>query len=823
MTADVVIDVNLTRVASDLKKAERLAAKAAKESEREAKRVMKAVERAQVAHVKATEKAAKQAARAAEKAHKQMVKRVKKAYRSMTNAIKGAYSTISRYAKYAAAALIGVGVASTKMAMDAQESENLYEVSMGNMADATRQWSEELSDALYLNAYEVRRSVGTFNAMFNSMGLSAVAARDMSQGLTQLTYDMASFYNLKPEVAFQKLQAGITGESEPLKRLGILVNETTTKAYAMAHGIGDATGKLTEQEKVLARYGLILEQTTKAQGDMERTLDSSTNVFRSLWSIIKETAIAIGNKLLPVVTDAAIKIRDWLIESQDRIVEWASIVINKVDMFIKKTVIVGKTLQVQPGLWQAISRAGVTSVTAIGKAISQVGLGIMYLPTYWKFVQAEVHNTLAKIYELADAATNLDELFKWLGAKKWKKSYKELAIEQRKVAAAIIEIGEANFEKTYNQVRQLESAFSDLNTAVSGSTAVTPGTMVDSPIFGSAKSRRLWDEQVAASSKKVIHARVEWEPSPEPTHVNVFDKVSVDERILADQENANREIIRMSEERSAWEISNAEAVAEEMARLTEETEEAARAEAGNTIERIRSATWLTLDEKIAALDREMEAKRGAWAEESEAMALLEEERQGYEAMRISGWEAMKQTVGNFFVESMNWGKNLGDVIVDSLDRAAGAFSRMLMKQKVDWKAFGAMFVEELLKMIMKLYIAVALKSALGWAGSLSSGASAGTSATASAVNPPSGSPTMGDFSRGYASGGHVLETGIAKVHRGEDIIPASDRSGMTVNITNNARVGVDVEEDKDERTLNVVINALGTNGDLRRAVSSVRR
>jgi len=112
--------------------------------------------------------------------------------------------------------LIQVGKEALTMANNAVESENLFEVSMGAMAGSTRAWSEKLSKSLKLNAYTVRQSVGTYNVMFKSMGIGAEKAQDMSQGLTELAQDMASFYNLDPTEAFQKLSSGITGESEPL-------------------------------------------------------------------------------------------------------------------------------------------------------------------------------------------------------------------------------------------------------------------------------------------------------------------------------------------------------------------------------------------------------------------------------------------------------------------------------------------------------------------------------------------------------------------------------------------------------------------------------
>ena len=197
--------------------------------------------------------------------------------------------------------LVGIGVAATNMAMDAVESENLFEVTMGSMADEARQWSEETSKALGLNAYNVRENVAIYNSMLTSMGLTAQESLNMSEGLTQLSYDMASFYNLKPEEAFEKLKSGISGEAEPLKALGILVNDTTIKTYAYTNGIAKQGEELTEAQKVQARYGSILEATKNAQGDLGRTLDSPTNKIRIMKEQAQQIGIQFGQILIPIL------------------------------------------------------------------------------------------------------------------------------------------------------------------------------------------------------------------------------------------------------------------------------------------------------------------------------------------------------------------------------------------------------------------------------------------------------------------------------------------------------------------------------------------
>jgi phage-related protein len=199
------------------------------------------------------------------------------------------------------APVLALGTAATKMAMDAVESENLFEVAMGNMADEARTWSEDISDSLGLNAYSVRENVATYNSMLTSMGLATDESLNMSEGLTQLSYDMASFYNLNPDEAFNKLRAGISGESEPLKTLGVLVNETTTKTYAYTHGIAKQGETLTEAQKVQARYGVIMEATKNAQGDLGRTLDSPTNKLRVMKEQVTQIGIEFGQLLIPIL------------------------------------------------------------------------------------------------------------------------------------------------------------------------------------------------------------------------------------------------------------------------------------------------------------------------------------------------------------------------------------------------------------------------------------------------------------------------------------------------------------------------------------------
>lgn len=203
-------------------------------------------------------------------------------------------------------ALIALGIGkvikdSIMSGMDAIESENLFDTVMGAWSKSVRAWSQELQDSLGLNGYALRKNVGMFTAMTTSMGFSKGQAVEMSKTMTMLAEDMSSFYNISSEDAMTKLSAGLTGETEPLKRLGILVNESVIKQTAYKNGIAAVGAELTEQQKVMARYQTIMESTTQAQGDLARTIDSPKNQLRLLQTQLQLLKINLGQAFMPIV------------------------------------------------------------------------------------------------------------------------------------------------------------------------------------------------------------------------------------------------------------------------------------------------------------------------------------------------------------------------------------------------------------------------------------------------------------------------------------------------------------------------------------------
>lgn len=186
--------------------------------------------------------------------------------------------------------------------MDAIESDSLFSTVMGDNSEAVREWSNSVADALGLSAVNMQKNIGVVYNMTSSMGVAEDNALKLSKGVSVLAEDMASFYNLDSAEAFNKLRAGLTGETEPLKALGILVDENTVKQTAYSAGIAEVGAELTNEQKVLARYTAILNQTSNAQGDLARTINSPSNQLRQLKAQVTQLGIAFSNFLMPIIS-----------------------------------------------------------------------------------------------------------------------------------------------------------------------------------------------------------------------------------------------------------------------------------------------------------------------------------------------------------------------------------------------------------------------------------------------------------------------------------------------------------------------------------------
>ena len=182
-----------------------------------------------------------------------------------------------------------------------QEDLNLFTVALGQYAAEAQNYAEKVSDVMGIDPAQWLRNQGVFNTLLTGFGDTAERAQLMSQNLTQLGYDISSFFNISIGDAMQKLQSGISGELEPLRRLGYDLSQARLEQTALNLGIKESVANMTQAEKAELRYYAIMTQVTTAQGDMARTLEAPANQLRILQAQLTQAARAIGNIFIPAL------------------------------------------------------------------------------------------------------------------------------------------------------------------------------------------------------------------------------------------------------------------------------------------------------------------------------------------------------------------------------------------------------------------------------------------------------------------------------------------------------------------------------------------
>lgn len=203
-------------------------------------------------------------------------------------------------------------------ASDLAEVQNVVDVSFGKSAASINDWSQKALEAYGLNEVTAKRYNGTLGAMLKSTGVAGDSVVDMSEKLTGLAGDMASFYNLDTNAAFEKIRSGISGETEPLKQLGINMSVANLEVYALSQGITTAYDKMSQAEQTMLRYNYLMSVTSDAQGDFARTSDSWANQTRLLSENWTEFVGKMAVNLLPTLTAGVSTLNDvilWMSEN----------------------------------------------------------------------------------------------------------------------------------------------------------------------------------------------------------------------------------------------------------------------------------------------------------------------------------------------------------------------------------------------------------------------------------------------------------------------------------------------------------------------------
>lgn len=202
----------------------------------------------------------------------------------------------------ASAGLGRLGMATINAASDAQEAAAMFDEVFKGAAASTREWSEETAKVIGRSALELQGQAASFQSLLAPILGDRDLAADYSETLTGLTQDLASFYNLAESDALTKLRAGLIGEAEPLRQVGVLLSAAAVEAKVFELGLASSKKEITEQMKVQGRLALILEQTADAQGDAARTSDSYANKVRALAGAQTDLRVELGNQLLPIAT-----------------------------------------------------------------------------------------------------------------------------------------------------------------------------------------------------------------------------------------------------------------------------------------------------------------------------------------------------------------------------------------------------------------------------------------------------------------------------------------------------------------------------------------
>lgn len=187
-----------------------------------------------------------------------------------------------------------------ELGSDLVEVQNVVDTTFRENADSINKWSKTAITQFGLSELQAKQFTGTLGAMMKSGGLTGDVLVEMSTKMAGLAGDFASFYNLPIEEAFNKIRAGISGETEPLKQIGINMNVANLEAYALTQGLNKKYNAMSQAEQMTLRYNYLMKVSADAQGDFNKTLDTSyANQKRVTFTLLQQTLASIATKILP--------------------------------------------------------------------------------------------------------------------------------------------------------------------------------------------------------------------------------------------------------------------------------------------------------------------------------------------------------------------------------------------------------------------------------------------------------------------------------------------------------------------------------------------
>ena len=208
--------------------------------------------------------------------------------------------------------LLNWGKAAVDAASDLAEVQNVVDTVFGDGANQIEDWAKKAGQQFGLTETQAKKFTSTLGAMMKSSGIAGNEITQMSTDLAGLAADMASFYNLDFETAFEKIRSGISGETMPLKQLGINMSVANLEAFALAQGLEKTFSQMDQGEQTMLRYQYLMQATSDAQGDFAKTADGFANAQRRIESSIDSIKTSVGKVVLPWVEAATSKVAEFL-------------------------------------------------------------------------------------------------------------------------------------------------------------------------------------------------------------------------------------------------------------------------------------------------------------------------------------------------------------------------------------------------------------------------------------------------------------------------------------------------------------------------------
>ena len=405
------------RVAQGKILAQRLTAAQSREARQAANFRIAAARRTQMASEKAERKIA-----AASKARAREQKRASEG--SIEMARKSVFALAALGAAFTAVSVKLVGLGS-----DAEETENVTGLAFGEMKGAAEEWAADFAKATGSSRFESVELVSDLGLVVKGMGFTEKASLGMSSRMVELAADMSSAKNVPLAEALDKIRAGLIGESEPLRTMGVLLSEARVKQEAYASGIAKTGTELTNQQKVQARMNIILADSAAMHGDLVNTQASVANQWRAIKNRVFDAATALGQKLLPVASDVLGVLGEWVTKGAE-LITWVTKSEERMDTFgaiLAGVVVTGLGLAAA-ALWALVP--AVTAATGgINLLIPLIATVVGALVAGWVKFGDTIKDFLRKVWAglLDKIGSGLKTLSKFVGIfrKDWAKAMKK--------------------------------------------------------------------------------------------------------------------------------------------------------------------------------------------------------------------------------------------------------------------------------------------------------------------------------------------------------------------------------------------------------------